>query len=106
MSSIVTQRLPSSASSSRSSTNRGQIIASQIEVKGSSSELKDDVAEYEFHGQLSELTDNSFMLRGYRIGYDPAILEPGLMLENGLYVEVKAEKANGLLQAVEIEAED
>lgn len=84
----------------------GQIIASQIEVKGSSSELKDDVAEYEFHGQLSELTDNSFMLRGYRIGYDPAILEPGLMLENGLYVEVKAAKANGLLQAVEIELED
>lgn len=83
-----------------------QIIASQIEVKGRSSDLKETEVEYEFHGMLSQLTDTRFVLRGYQIRYDPAILEDGLALQDGQQVEVKAIKSGNGLLAVEIGLED
>lgn len=85
----------------------GLILASQIEVKGSSDDLKDKEIEYEFHGTLSQLDtlNRRFMLRGYTIGYEPATLD-GLELHDGLYVEVKAVKSGDGLQAVEIGQED
>lgn len=82
------------------------ILASQIEVKGRSSDLKDSEIEYEFHGMLSQLTDTRFVLRGYTIHYDPSILEDGLALQNGQQVEVKAIKSGNGLLAVEIGLED
>lgn len=86
---------------------RGRIVASQIEVKGSSAELKAAETEYEFHGTLSQLDtlNHRFMLRGYTIGYEPATLG-GLVLVNGLTIEVKAVLSGNLLQAVEIGLED
>jgi Domain of unknown function (DUF5666) len=84
----------------------GLIMASQIGVKGSSSALKDSRMEYEFHGTLSQLTDTSFLLRGYTISYHPSILEDGLALQDGQKVEVKAVKSGDGLQAVEIQAAD
>ncbi len=86
---------------------RGRILASEIEVKGSSAELKDAETEYEFHGTLSQLDtlNHRFMLRGYTIGYEPTTLG-GLVLSNGLNIEVKAVLSGNKLLAVEIGLED
>ncbi len=83
----------------------GTVIATSVEV-----EDDEDVEaqEYEFHGTISDLTPNTFVVRGYTVRYNGATrFEPSnTTLANGLRVEVKAElQPNGDLLATKVEVD-
>lgn len=81
------------------------VIATSVEV-----ENDEDVEaqEYEFHGTISDLTPNTFVVRGYAVRYNGATrFEPSnTTLADGLRVEVKAElQPNGDLLATKVEVD-
>ena len=84
----------------------GTVIATEVEVED---DEDIEAQEYEFHGTISNLTSNTFDVRGYTVRYNGATrFEPlNTTLAEGLYVEVKAElQPNGDLLATKVEVAD
>lgn len=83
----------------------GTVIATRVEVED---DEDIEAQEYEFHGAISNLTPNTFDVRGYTVHYNGSTtLEPSnTTLANDLYVEVKAElQPNGDLLATKVEVD-
>jgi cytoskeletal protein CcmA (bactofilin family) len=83
----------------------GVVIATEIDIK---TDEDIEAQEYEFHGTISGLTANTFVVRGYTLRYNGSTrFEPsGTTLTDGLLVEVKAQlQSNGELLATQVEVE-
>jgi Domain of unknown function (DUF5666) len=83
----------------------GTVIATEVEVED---DEDIEAQEYEFHGTVSGLTPNSFVVRGYTVQYNGTTrLEPSnTTLADGLRVEVKAKlQPNGDLLATKVEVD-
>jgi hypothetical protein len=81
------------------------VIATEIDIK---TDEDIEAQEYEFHGTISGLTANTFVVRGYTLRYNGSTrFEPsGTTLTDGLLVEVKAQlQSNGELLATQVEVE-
>lgn len=82
----------------------GQLIASKVQVK-TSSEIESQ--EFEFYGVISNVTAQTFEVRGQTFYYDSSTENRSLLTRNPLpYVEVKASRSNGRWYAFEIDLED
>ena len=82
----------------------GQLMASQVEVKSSERTASQ---KFEFYGAISNLTAQSFELRGQTFDYDNHTENTSLLRRNPLpQVEVKAQRRNGRWYALEIDIED
>lgn len=81
----------------------GVVIATEIDIK---TDEDIEAQEYEFHGTISGLTANTFVVRGYTLRYNGSTRFElsGTTLTDGLLVEVKAQlQSNGELLATEVE---
>ncbi|PUE21791.1 hypothetical protein B9Z43_00985 [Limnohabitans sp. MMS-10A-192] len=82
----------------------GQLIASKVQVK-TSSEIESQ--EFEFYGVISNVTAQTFEVRGQTFYYDSSTENRSLLTRTPLpYVEVKASRSNGRWYAFEIDLED
>lgn len=84
----------------------GAVIATEIEVK-TDEEVENQ--EFEFHGAISNLSADTFVVRGYTLRYNGTTrFDPSnITLINGLSVEVKAElQPSGDLLATQVEVGD
>jgi hypothetical protein len=82
----------------------GQLFASKVEVKTSS---QIESQEFEFYGVISNVTAQTFEVRGQTFYYDSSTENRSLLTRTPLpYVEVKASRSNGRLFAFEIDLED
>ena len=82
----------------------GQLIASKVQVK-TSSEIESQ--EFEFYGVISNVTAQTFEVRGQTFYYDSRTENRSLLTITPLpYVEVKASRSNGRWYAFEIDLED
>lgn len=82
----------------------GQLIASKVQVK-TSSEIESQ--EFEFYGVISNVTVQTFEVRGQTFYYDSSTENRSLLTRTPLpYVEVKASRSNGRWYAFEIDLED
>lgn len=82
----------------------GQLIASKVEVKSSA---RIESQEFEFYGVISNVTAQTFEVRGQTFDYDSQT-ENNYLLQRtpSPYVEVKANRRNGRWYAFEIDLED
>jgi hypothetical protein len=82
----------------------GQLIASKVQVK-TSSEIESQ--EFEFYGVISNVTAQTFEVRGQTFYFDSSTENRSLLTRTPLpYVEVKASRSNGRWYAFEIDLED
>lgn len=82
----------------------GQLVATKVTIKTAS---QVETQEFEFYGVISNVTAQSFVVRGETFYYDANTANSSLLTRNPLpYVEVKARRANGRWQAIEIDLED
>lgn len=82
----------------------GQLIASKVEVKSSA---RIESQEFEFYGVISNVTDQTFEVRGQTFEYDTSTENIDLLQRFPFpYVEVKANRRNGRWYAFEIDLED
>lgn len=83
----------------------GTVIATEIDIK---TDKDIEAQEYEFHGAISGLTANTFVVRGYTVRYNGSTrVEPSnTTLANDMRVEVKAVlQPNGDLLATKVEVD-
>ena len=82
----------------------GGVHATYIELEGDYT----DGDEIEVKGTVANLTATTFDIGTMTVDFSGAVLDSGLTLAEGLYVEVKAESAPvaGVLAATEVELED
>lgn len=86
------------------SIRSGQLVATKVTIK-TASEV--ETQEFEFYGVISNVTAQTFVVRGETFYYDANTANSSLLTRNPLpYVEVKARRANGRWQAIEIDLED
>ena len=79
----------------------GQLVASKVDVKTAS---QIETEEFEFYGVVSNVTAQTFVVRGETFYYDSNTANRDLLARTPLpYVEVKARRANGQWQAFEID---
>lgn len=87
------------------SVSNGVLIATKVETPNNS-----DVAsrKFEFHGTVSALDANAqtFVLRGLTFQYNNSTNMPGVVLADGVRIEVKATRASGAWVATQISADD
>lgn len=82
----------------------GQLVATKVAVKTAS---QVETQEFEFYGVISNVTTQTFVVRGETFYYDANTANSSLLTRNPLpYVEVKARRTNGRWQAIEIDLED
>lgn len=82
----------------------GQLVATKVAIKTAS---QVETKEFEFYGVVSNVTDDTFIVRGETFYYDANTAKSSLLTRNPLpYVEVKARRTNGRWQAIEIDLED
>lgn len=82
----------------------GQLIASKVEVKSSA---RIESQEFEFYGVISNVTAQTFEVRGQTFEYDTSTENIDLLQRMpSPYVEVKANRRNGRWYAFEIDLED
>ena len=82
----------------------GQLVASKVVVKTAS---QVETQEFEFYGVISNVTAQTFVVRGETFNYDGNTSNSSLLARNPLpSVEVKARRTNGRWQALEIDLED
>lgn len=86
------------------SIRSGQLVATKVAVKTVS---QVEVQEFEFYGVISNVTAQTFVVRGETFYYDANTANSSLLTRNPLpYVKVKARRTNGRWQAIEIDLED
>ena len=86
------------------SIRSGQLVATKVTIK-TASEV--ETQEFEFYGVISNVTAQTFVVRGETFYYDANTANSSLLTRNPLpYVEVKARRTNGRWQAIEIDLED
>jgi spore germination cell wall hydrolase CwlJ-like protein len=86
------------------SIRAGQLVATQVAVRTA---LQVETQEFEFYGVISNVTAQTFVVRGETFYYDSNTSNSDLLTRNPLpYVEVKAHRINGRWQAIEIDLED
>lgn len=86
------------------SIRSGQLVATKVAVKTAS---QVETQEFEFYGVISNVTAQTFEVRGESFYYDANTANSSLLTRNPLpYVEVKARRTNGRWQAIEIDLED
>ena len=86
------------------SIRSGQLVATKVAVKTAS---QAETQEFEFYGVISNVTAQTFVVRGETFYYDASTANSSLLTRNPLpYVEVKARRTNGRWQAIEIDLED
>lgn len=86
------------------SIRSGQLVATKVAVKTAS---QVETQEFEFYGVISNVTAQTFVVRGETFYYDASTSNSSLLTRNPLpYVEVKAHRINGQWQAIEIDLED
>lgn len=87
------------------SVSNGVLIATKVETPNNS-----DVAsrKFEFHGTVSALDANAqtFVLRGLTFQYNNSTNMPGVVLADGVRIEVKATRTSGAWVATQISADD
>ena len=82
----------------------GQMVATKVAVKTAS---QVEAQEFEFYGLVSSVTAQTFVVRGETFYYGVNTQNINLLSQNPLpYVKVKALRANGCWQAIELEIED
>lgn len=82
----------------------GQLMATKVTIKTVS---QVETQEFEFYGVISNVTAQTFVVRGETFYYDANTANSSLLTRNPLpYVEVKARRTNGRWQAIEIDLED
>lgn len=86
------------------SIRSGQLVATKVATKTAS---QVETQEFEFYGVISNVTAQTFVVRGETFYYDANTANSSLLTRNPLpYVEVKARRTNGRWQAIEIDLED
>lgn len=86
------------------SIRSGQLVATKVAIKTAS---QVETQEFEFYGVISNVTAQTFVVRGETFYYDANTANSSLLTRNPLpYVEVKARRTNGRWQAIEIDLED
>jgi len=86
------------------SIRSGQLLATKVAVKTAS---QVEAQEFEFYGLVSSVTSQTFVVRGETFYYGVNTQNINLLSQNPLpYVKVKALRANGRWQAIELEIED
>lgn len=86
------------------SIRSGQLIATRVTVKTAT---QVETQEFEFYGVVSNVTAQTFVVRGETFYFDGNTSNSHLLTRNPLpYVEVKALRTNGRWQAIEIDLED
>jgi len=86
------------------SIRSGQLVATKVAVKTAS---QVEAQEFEFYGLVSSVTAQTFVVRGETFYYGVNTQNINLLSQNPLpYVKVKALRANGRWQAIELEIED
>jgi len=86
------------------SIRSGQLMATKVTIKTVS---QVETQEFEFYGVISNVTAQTFVVRGETFYYDANTANSSLLTRNPLpYVEVKARRTNGRWQAIEIDLED
>ena len=86
------------------SIRSGQLVASKVAVKTAS---QVEAQEFEFYGVVSNVTAQTFLVRGETFYYDRNTSNASLLSRNPLpSVKVKALRSNGRWQATEIEMAD
>ena len=81
----------------------GQLVATKVAIKTAS---QVETQEFEFYGVISNVTAQTFVVRGETFYYDANTANSSLLTRNPLpYVEVKAHRTNGRWQAIEIDLE-
>jgi len=86
------------------SIRSGQLVATKVAVKTAS---QVEAQEFEFYGLVSSVTAQTFVVRGETFYYGVNTQNTNLLSQNPLpYVKVKALRANGRWQAIELEIED
>jgi hypothetical protein len=82
----------------------GQLIATKVAVKTST---QVETQEFEFYGVISNVTAQTFVVRGETFYYDGNTSNSRLLSRSPLpYVEVKALRTDGRWHAIEIDLED
>lgn len=85
------------------SIRSGQLVATKVATKTAS---QVETQEFEFYGVISNVTAQTFVVRGETFYYDANTANSSLLTRNPLpYVEVKARRTNGRWQAIEIDLE-
>lgn len=86
------------------SIRSGQLVATKVTIKTAS---QVETQEFEFYGVISNVTAQTFVVRGETFYYDVNTANSSLLTRNPLpYVEVKASRTNGRWQAIEIDLEN
>lgn len=86
------------------SIRSGQLIATKVTVKTAT---QVETQEFEFYGVVSNVTAQTFVVRGETFYFDGNTSNSHLLTRNQLpSVEVKALRTNGRWQAIEIDLED
>jgi len=82
----------------------GQLIATKVAVRTVS---QIETQEFEFYGVISNVSAQTFVVRGETFYYDSNTLNSSVLTTNPLpYVEVKARRTSGRWQAIEIDLND
>ncbi|HEX5355588.1 MAG TPA: DUF5666 domain-containing protein [Aquabacterium sp.] len=83
----------------------GVLIATEL---AAGSALEQEESGTELHGQISQVTAQTFVVRGVTVAYTPSVVHENRTLRDGDCVEVHAQgyNSNGQLIATEIEAGD
>lgn len=86
------------------SIRSGQLIATKVTIKTAT---QVETQEFEFYGVVSNVTAQTFVVRGETFYFDGNTSNSHLLTRNPLpSVEVKALRTNGRWQAIEIDLED
>lgn len=86
------------------SIRSGQLVATKVAIKTAS---QVETQEFEFYGVISNVTLQTFVVRGETFNYDGSTANSSLLTRSPPpYVKVKARRANGRWQVIEIELED
>ena len=85
------------------SISNGVLIATKVETPSDAS-----LHEFEFHGTVSALdaTAQTFNLHGLTFKYDTQTSIQGLVMADGVRIEIKATRSSGAWLATEIRADD